>query len=132
METWKPTQAQVDLIKRAAAMESQPHVQLSAVILEPGWRCNTEEPTRPSSMNVALVSDQPDWNDTDLADYGEWASFRKGVELTHDGRAIVDFYIRRRGDQDRELCGNVSVYYQGGRIVRIQGYPGEYGGEPEA
>ena len=124
---WKPTQAQCDLIKRAAAKEG--NVPLKAVLLEPGLRWNTDDGSKPQSINIALVSDEAEWGDTDLADMGYWEAFRKGVELTEDGRAIVDFYIRKRGDEWAELYGNVTAYYEGGHIVRIHGYPGEYQAE---
>lgn len=126
---WKPTPRECELIKKAAAREGRASV--NSVLLEPGIRCNTVDDSKNADVlggeyNIALVSDDPEWNDTDLVDYGEWAGFRKGVTLTEDGRAIVDFYIRKRGDEWAELLGNVSVYYSGGKIERIHGYPGEY------
>lgn len=129
---WKPTKNQIDLIKAAAARESR--VAQSAVLLEPGIRGNTKDASRNVDIpggqyNIALISDDPNFNDTDLSDYGDWAEFRKGVVLTDDGKAIVDFYIRRRFDPYSDLHGNVTVYYEGGRIVRIHGYPGEYAAE---
>lgn len=121
---WRPTPAEVKLIKQAAAREAR--IAFGSVILEPGYRYNTDDSTRPVSLNIALVSDNPDWEDTDLSDYGPWADFRGGVDLTADGRAIVDFYIRKRNDSWAELHGNISVTYAEGRIQRIRGYPGEY------
>ena len=130
---WKPTKAEVDAIKQAAAREAG-RVPVGAVILDPGMRYNTKDngknegacQTPRGLLNIALVSDDPEWNDTDLNDYGAWADFRAGVLLTEDGRAIIDFYIRRRFDEDKDLLGNVTVYYAGGQITRIHGYPGEY------
>ena len=137
---WIPTQEQCDLIKAAASREAG--LRLSRVLLEPGIRYNTDNPERNNAarniekgaFNIALISDDPEWNDTDLADNGDWKYFRRGVALTEDGRAIVDFYIRARNQQPDEdsLWGNVSVYYANGRIERIQGYPGEYPGEQKA
>lgn len=129
MKVWKPTARECELIKLAGAAEGR--VALGAVLLEPGIRGNIADDTKNVDIpggeyNIALVSDQPEWNDTDLCDYGVWAGFRKGVTLTDDGRAIVDFYIRKRFDADGELFGNVTVYYANGKIERIHGYPGEY------
>lgn len=52
----------------------------------------------------------------------------KGVALTEDGRAIVDFYIYARMTKSYEddLRGNIEVYYANGQITRIKGYPDEY------
>ena len=118
---YKPTKADIEIIKAAAAMESVPRVSVGAVLLEPGYRHNTKRPS-PESINIALVSDDPEWNDTDLSDYGQWSEFRKGIPLTADGRGIVDFYIRRRGDQYQELHGNITIRIEGGRLVKVHGY----------
>lgn len=117
MPTYKPTQEDADRIKQAAAREGQ--ISLGAVLLEPGLRNGPKEVV---SMNPLVVTDDPDWNDTDLDDYGTWAEFRKGVELTPDGRGVVDFYIRKRGDEYKDLCGNVTIEIEDGKLVRIYGY----------
>jgi hypothetical protein len=44
------------------------------------------------------------------------------VDLTEDGRGVVDFYIRRRGDEYKDLHGNVTIEIAGGKLVRIYGY----------
>lgn len=122
-KVFKITSEQVAILKRCASAESVPHVPVTNMILEPGERCNTEDHTKPCSMNIAMVSDDPEWNDTDLADYGLWTDFRKGVELTPDGKAIVDFYIRKRKagyDDDGDLCGNVQIIVEGGVMVRVE------------
>lgn len=119
MKKFKPTQAEADILKQCASKESVPPISARAVILEPGFRWNTEISNRPCSLNIALVSDDPKWNDTDLSDYGDWREFRAGVELTEEGRGIVDFYIRRRGDPERELCGNVQCIIENGEMVRV-------------
>lgn len=132
MAKWVPTKREVELIKLAASQESGPHVKVGALALEPGVRCNLEDEARNTAawaiqaypINVALFTDDENWDDTDLDQYGTWDQFRQGVALTEDGRAMVDFYIRSRFDP--ELCGNVTVYYADGKLTRIHGYPGEY------
>lgn len=134
MPIWKPTARECELIKHAAAREAG--IKPGRVLLEPASRCNTKDDSKNeaackiarSDYNVALVSDDPDWSDTDLNDYGSWSEFRKGVALTDDGRAIVDFYIRARlaKSYDDDLLGNIVVEFADGRISRIRGYPGEY------
>jgi hypothetical protein len=119
MNHYVPTKGDIEIIKRAASRETG--VPVGAVLMEPGWRCNTTREVE-ASINIALVSDDPAWNDTDLADYGTWAEFRKGIELTADGRAIIDLYIHRRFDEERELHGNIELYVEGGKLVRILGY----------
>lgn len=114
---WKPTAAEVRVIMAAAALETnQPATRIA---LEPGARFNLDNPKRGVSINIAQISDDTDWNDTDLDDFCTWQEFRKGVELTADGRAIVDFYIYSK--RERELLSNVTVYYNAGRITRIEG-----------
>lgn len=125
---WKPTARECELIKQAAARES--HCSVARVLLEPGiktgpkWEQASE--IKRGDYNIALVTDDPNWNDTDLYEYGSWADFRKGVALTEDGRAIIDFYIRWRFDEEQELRGNVEVYYADGRLAEIRGYPSRY------
>lgn len=116
-----PTKDDCNIIRNAAAKEAVPRISVGAVVLEPGYRYNTDE-DRGEAFNIALVSDDPDWNDTDLSDYGTWAEFRGGFELTPGGHGIVDFYIRRRGDVYHELCGNVVAIIENGKLVRVHGY----------
>jgi chromosome condensin MukBEF complex kleisin-like MukF subunit len=71
------------------------------------------------------VSDDPKWNDTDLDDYGTWSEFRKGVQLTPQGKGVVDFYIRKRNDEYNDLHGNVTIEIEGDKLVRIYGYGGK-------
>jgi hypothetical protein len=116
-----PTKEDIAMIKAAAAREAL--ISVGAVLLEPGYRyCTDEGWEGEGQMNIALVSDDPHFNNTDLADYGTWAEFRKGIDLTADGRGIVDFYIRKRGDQYSELLGNVTIHIRDGKLVRIHGY----------
>jgi hypothetical protein len=117
---WKPTADECLAIKEAAARTAYPRLTVNTVVLEPGRRVNVDDPSG-SHINIALVSSDPEFNDTDLDDYGAWSEFRKGVPLTEDGRAIVDFYIRRRGDQYGDLLGHVTIWYENGKgITRWQ------------
>jgi hypothetical protein len=124
MNVWKPTQTECTFIRAAAGKEARMNPR--NLVLEPGIRGHLTRNIEPQ-MNIALISDDPEWNDTDLDDYGSWADFRRGVPLTKAGRAIVDFYIYGKGKYE-QLEGNVSVYYENGNITRIHGYgsPDEY------
>jgi hypothetical protein len=121
---YKPTAEITKIIRQCAAREAMPSMAVSSVKLEPGWRCNLNAtgPGERDSLNIAIVSDDPDWNDTDLAEHCEYKEFSKGVELTEDGRGIFDFYISNRHDESREICGNVIAYFEGGEMVRVEGY----------
>jgi hypothetical protein len=118
---WKPSEAQCKIIKAAAARESE--IKPDQIKLEPGMRLNREDEAVESSINIARVTKNTDgsWEDTDLDDRLSWSTFRKGVPLTEDGRAVVDFYIHRYGLND-ELYGNIIVFFENGQLSRIKGY----------
>ena len=124
MSIWKPTQAQCDLIKRAAVLESSPGAKPGQITLDPGIRYNTAHQDIPRSINIARVSSHSDWHDTDLFDYSDWARFRKGVKLCEQGTLIVDFYIHARTDAIAEkldyLLGNIVVFYANGEMTAIR------------
>lgn len=109
---WKPTQAECDLIRSAARRAASGMTKL-----EPAIRCGDSVE---DSMNIARVTHNEDWEGSELADFGTWALFRKGVPLTEDGRAVVDFYVQGR----HELLTNVVAYYQGGELVEVRNTSG--------
>jgi hypothetical protein len=89
-------------------------------LLEPG-RWAKPNGTVQGSINIALETSDPEWRDVDLADYGLWAEFRSGIQLTPEGRAIVDFSIRRRGDRYKDLHGNITAYIIDGKLAYVRG-----------
>src|SRR5690606_33304696 len=103
MQTWKPTQEECDLIREAARREGPRRT----IVMEVGCRFNVEREDLGSNINIRLLSDHPEWDDTDLSETEPWSTFRKGVQLTEQGEAIVDFYIYEM-TRDRWLLGNVS------------------------
>lgn len=111
-QIWKPTKEEADLIRSVAKAKVSGLRKMEA-----GVRLNTEDGSVPISINIARVTKQTDdaWEDTDLFDFMPWPEFRKGVELTEDGRAIVDFYLYNQ----YELDTNIVVYYEAGRIQKI-------------
>ena len=119
---YRPSSDDVARIRRAAATEAELHPP--SVVLEIGRRISLVDGRR--AINIARISDDPEFADTDLDDYEPWTAFARGAELTAAGNGIFDFYIRRRGDRDRELRGNVTVRVVERKIVRVHGYPNEY------
>jgi hypothetical protein len=119
---YRPSAEDRARIRAAAATEA--HIAVSAVVLQIGRRRSLK--SRDNAINIAMISEDPAFADTDLDDYEPWSSFTNGVPLTDSGAGIFDFYIRRRGDRDEELQGNVTVYVAHGQISRIHGYPDEY------
>jgi hypothetical protein len=122
---WKPSADECRRLREAGVKAAQGR---RAISLEPGLRCpwgpNPSRPDADPAMNIALVSDDPKFADTDLHDYGRWSDFRRGVPLTPDGRAILDFYVRPTGfgaDRGDSLLGHVTVWWrQGVGIERMQ------------
>ena len=112
----KPTAADCQIIRKCA-QRSSGHKRIK---LEPGIRHNTEKDGIARSINIARVSDHPDWNDTDLWSTTDWQEFRKGVDLTDDGRGIFDFYVYSLGYHG-ELETNVVAYYEAGKLVKVTG-----------
>lgn len=117
---------EIAILRQCAAHEAQPKVPLHRIKLEPGIRVNTET-DRGFHMNIALLSDRLSWPDTDLHDYGRWADFKQGQDLTEDGRGIFDFYIRKIADPDGDLYGNVTAFVENDRLVKVIGYDIERG-----
>lgn len=131
---WHPTADECRIL-RACAEKS---ARARNVIMRPGSRYNVkatpEEHERHRELqsqpggdfNIRLISTDEDWNDTDLSDNSTtFAQFRRGVLLTEDGRAVVDFYVYTRlgfgRDYDEELQTNVQAIVEGGRMVRVEG-----------
>lgn len=126
MKVWKPTAIERKALIEAAAIAAR--APSRAISLNPGNRHNPEDDSKPISSNQLLVSNfhtpEKCCEDTDLFDTYDWDWFCKGVELTLDGRAVVDFYIRPNGRASRELqedglLDNIVVVYGQGRIQHI-------------
>jgi hypothetical protein len=116
-ETHKPTREECRIIRACAERDAQK----SRVIIEPGERFNRM--TGNVALNLALISTDPEWNDTDLHDHKSWSHFQRGFPLAEGGRAIVDFYVYSvRGlNEVDELETNVTAYWEGGVLVRVDG-----------
>lgn len=106
---WKPSKTQCELMLQAAALIAGKGV--GAIFLEAGLRGDNSE----TSMNELLLND----GETELYGFITWANFKKGVQVTEDGRAEVDFYIRPKRAGEDNLISNMSVQVLDGEIMYL-------------
>jgi hypothetical protein len=103
---WTPDTMDRRLIRgyAARAEKLRPH----QIVIEVGERVNYATCT--TSFNTLLLTDDPDFDDTDLHDTRRFTEV-KTIPLTADGRAQVDFYIyEREGDDQGDLLTNVQAH----------------------
>lgn len=99
-----------------------PMKRVDHVQLELRKSYNLLNPSKPESINMLLVTDDPETcGDCDLVDSNTALTqqFRNGVDLTADGAGLFDFYIYNRYDRDHTLGGNVLVRVKQGKMVAI-------------
>jgi hypothetical protein len=112
----RPTSAERRFVRECAARSAGER----RVEVCPSTRVLLEGDKTPQ-MNVALLTSDPSFEDTDLHDNAlRWSDFARGFELTEDGRAVLDFWVYSLG-RDAELKTNVTAYYEAGRLVRVEG-----------
>jgi len=113
----KPTREECRIIRNCAERSAG----YRKVEICPSTKCNLKY-DRGAHFNILFVTDEPtNWNDTDLADNAyEWKDFTKGIELK-DGAGIFDFYVYGPMGHWKELQTNVTAYYDGGKLVRVDG-----------
>lgn len=112
--THKPTSEEKRIIRDCAARGAG----FKRVEICPSTRLSLTNPCADPHMNIAFVSDDPDFSDTDLASNAfAWRDFARGVELK-DGRGVFDFWIYNTG-RNAELQTNVTAYYEDSRLVRV-------------
>lgn len=117
----RPTASDLRTIRATALALSQRHGNSKRTVeIQAGYRCNIKHEGRPISINVLLVSDDPDWNDTDLSDFASWQDFTIGVRPDAAGNALVDLYLYEpaRGGSG-ELCCNMQVRFDSAGLVAI-------------
>jgi hypothetical protein len=97
---------------------AQIQTRIKGIRIEAGERYNVADDRR-ANLNIRLVSDDPDWNDTDLNDFVDWASFlRTDIQPDAQGRVLVDFYISSLGPH-AEMQDNVQAEWIDGVLTRI-------------
>lgn len=105
---WKITPAQRRAIRAYAAQVEK--LQPRQITLSVGERYNLEDPNK-SSMNIYLVDQTPDWEESDLHDLHDFFAKVGSIKLDPQGRACLDFYVYKN-DRDRELLTNVQAYVE--------------------
>jgi len=116
------TKEERDIIRSAGAREAG----AKACRMEPGLRCRLDGEERNGhghNLNVRLLSDDEDWQDTDLYTQTTWSDFCRGFELAERGRAVVDFYCYSLGHHG-ELEGNVVAYWEHDVLMKVVGTMG--------
>ena len=112
---YKPTADEKATIRSCA----QRSAGCKGIEINPSTRTNLT--TNATHFNIAIISDDPRGNDTDLSDNAyRWSDFVKGFELTPDGRGVFDFWVYSLGYW-AELKTNVTIFVEGGRLVRVEG-----------
>lgn len=121
---WKPTADEKRAVRAYAAKAEG--LKPGQIAIQLGERYSLTSGKR--SENILLISDDPKWNDTDLHDNGHaWADHCKwGIELTEDGRALVDLYIYEKlFDDHGDLMSNVQCHVETvdgkPRLVKLTG-----------
>lgn len=114
----KPTSEEKKIIRECAQRSSG----YKRIEINPSTKVNLNDPSRGHHMNICFVSDDPEFRDTDLFDNAfEWRDFTRGFEMTEDGRAIIDFYVYSHPGENPELETNVTAYWEGGKLIRVDG-----------
>lgn len=107
----KPNSEEIRIIRETAKDGCRREGQ-RLVRVEAGIRCALTLEVDPS-INIFLVDHTQDWEDSDLFDFMDWATFKKGIPAAEGNRAMVDFYC-----YDKEgLCTNIQARFEGGRLV---------------
>jgi hypothetical protein len=112
---WKPTADEKKAIRGYAAKAekckpAQLHIEIGErYSLYDGYH-DRDGPTV-MSTNAMLVDSTPDWEESDLSQTWPWSDLKHGIELTLDGRAVVDFYVYKKArNYHRELLTNVQAH----------------------
>lgn len=121
MAKYVPTKAERDVIKKVAYKLSRRNGNgTRGVHIEPGERYNLDDRKRGLSINLRIVSDDPNWNDTDLNQTLPWTYFSKGFDLSEKGEAEIDFYLYEKlfGDHG-DLCCNLQAIFDKTGLIRL-------------
>src|SRR5215831_709541 len=126
---YKPTKDDCKIIRYCAERDAG----YKRVEICPSTKINLKDGAKRPHMNELFVTNEPveammseghSCKDVDLFDNAfSWKDFTRGVELTEHGDGIFDFYVYGPLGHDKELQTNVTAYYRGGKLVRVDGVP---------
>jgi len=124
MKKIKPTPADCRVIRDCA----QRSARRRRVHIEIGERHSLTDKARNEAAldcpyNIALVTDDLGWDDTDLTQTHSWEAFkREGFRPASGGVGIVDFYVYEIDkDGPADLCTNVTATWEGGKLALVEG-----------
>jgi hypothetical protein len=117
----KFTKAHATQARKIARIETG----LRKVYLAAGERYNIDKGTDDTNINIAMLTNDPGWEDTDLYDNSTYLEELIGKEIEEkDGKVLIDFYIY----SDKTECGsyvdlesNVDLTWMNGKIVAAYG-----------
>jgi hypothetical protein len=98
----KLSTADVATLRACAEREARRHSGARKFKIEIGERYSLNG--RGKATNIRLISDDPEWNDTDLNTTRDWGEIRSPIELSAKGEALLDLYIYERGDGADLVC----------------------------
>jgi hypothetical protein len=88
---YKLSKHDIEILKKISASPGRSN---RVTEIRAGIRYNIEDDTKPQSVNIMVVSDTGDWDETDLFDTIDIKDLaRYGFELDKDGYAELDFYV---------------------------------------
>lgn len=114
----KPTKEELAIIRQAAKVACQKE-GYSLKRIEIGMRYGSE--IEDASINILMIDETKDWEESDLFTTVEWKDFKKGIP-TDDGRAVVDFYLY----DSIGLCTNMQAHFNASKLVWV-GIEGPWG-----
>jgi hypothetical protein len=105
---WKISAADRKVIRSYAAKAARRRP--GQIIIEVGERFCLDEGPWVCSFNILMIDKTEDWDDSDLNQTWRFSEVKE-IELTPDGKALVDFYIyEREFDDHGDLNTNVQAH----------------------
>lgn len=118
----KPSQADIKVINTLARQLVRKLGGHGSIDIRVGVKCNISKGLENTNMNILLVTDDPDWNDTDFYDTIDFSWFIRGFETTTDGRGLFDFYLY----DDEGLVCNMQTEFDVKGLVAIHADENKY------
>lgn len=114
---------EVAMIRKISEQEARRNGGKAPYTMELGERVALKPGTHETSFNIYLLTEDRtgDWDGTDLNQTYEWKRIREKIELSHDGLAMIDFYIyERTRDGNGDLICNSQALIDEKGLKQIQ------------